>query len=76
MHNEKLRYGAFKYILEAETINGEKINKKGRICVNGNSDGCKECNCIEDYTDCKYGDQFEKGIITYHLGEGKPFKCD
>lgn len=75
-NKDKFIYGAFKYKLEAVTINGEKINKEGRICVFTSQTTCKSCNCIEDNNDCWYGDQFNDGVITYQYGEGKPFKCD
>ena len=75
-HKDKFIYGAFKYKLEAETINGEKINKEGRICVFTRENNCKSCSCIEDNNDCSYGDQFQDGVITYQYIEGKPFKCN
>ena len=74
-HKNKIDYGSYKYKLEVETINGEKINTEGRICVWG-FNGCKSCNCIEDADKCVFGDRLDTSAILNPSSDQPDLKCN
>lgn len=58
--------GIFKYEIEAETINGEKIKKEGKICCIINQ---TEDTCLQNAMECVFGNQWynEKFNKNYNI---------